>query len=133
MDIAKADEYYNFFKMDDTVFHNPAPLLVELNFNIESCDMPLCSWVVLSLDSAGGKSVYYERIPLSLVKYNWLDTNKNEDMILETCPIPSKVKRFICYLWNFKKQRIKMTINSVKVFQLEGYGVDTVADVKGNY
>ena len=133
MDIAKTDEYYNFFKIEDTVFNNPAPLLVELNFKVQSGDMPLCSWLVLSLDSAGGKSVYYERIPLRLVKYNWQDTNKNEDLILETSPIPAKVKRFVCYLWNFRKQQEKITINSVKVFQLEGYGVDTVADVKGNY
>jgi len=132
-DISKIDEYYNFLEIKDTVFHNPGPLLVEINFKVQSGDMPICSEVIFSLDSAKEKTLYYQRVQLELVKNNWLDTAENEDLIIETGPIPLKVNRLVCYLWNLKHQKLKMTINSVKLFQLEGNGVNVVADVKGNY
>jgi hypothetical protein len=130
MDSAKA--YFNFFELRDTVFSNLDPLLVELNFKVLSGDMPAFSWLVLSIDTAESKTVYYRRIPLNRIKRNWSDENSTGDLILETEALPKQIHRLVCYLWNAKRQQVNIKVNSTKVFQLQGLGADASASVVQN-
>jgi hypothetical protein len=116
-------EYYDFFEIKDTLFNEPNPLMVELNFKVLKGEMPSFFSVVLSIDSVEGKTAFYGRIPFNRVKYNWLGTEKSEDLILETGILPKKVHRLVCYLWNAGHQKVEIEMNSVRAFQLEGSGV----------
>jgi hypothetical protein len=131
IDVDEKREYFNLFEIKDTTFTNHEPLLMEYNFKVESGDMPALSWLVVAVDSAEGKTAYYKRIPLNWVKRNWLD-GENSDMTIETGPLPAKIHRLVCYLWNVKGQRLKVSMNSIKVFQLEGDGSNIEARVKAN-
>ncbi len=132
LEIDKTKEYSNFFDIKDTTFNTLEPLLVELNFTVPDGDMPSYSWIVLGLDSAEGKTEYYKRIPMNWVKYNWAGT-ENNDLVLETGPLPKKVHRLVCYLWNGKGQKLKIAVNTIKIFQLEGYGSNVDIHAKGNF
>ncbi len=122
IEMTKDKEYANLFEIRDTAYKSPNPLLVEFNFKVQSGDMPSACWIVLNIDSAEGKTLYYRRIPLNWVRYNWLNMEQSTDMIMLTGPLPPKIHRFVCYLWNFQGQRLKITMNSVKIFQIEGSG-----------
>ncbi len=124
--IDSTKEFYNFFDKKDTVFPNTNPLTVELNFKVKSTTIPLFCWLVLQIDTAESKTVMYKPLPLNNVKLNWLDY-RNGDLILQTGVLPKKIHRFVCYLWNLKHQQVKMTVDSVKVSQLEGPNVTAAA------
>src|SRR5581483_4020318 len=95
-------------------------------FNAKS-EVPLYLWLVLDIDTAEGKTVLYKQLPLNHVKFNWLGSGSNGSLILQTGVLPKKIHRFVCYLWNVGHQRITMTMNSVKVFQLFGPDVTAAA------
>jgi len=116
-------QYFNFCMLKDTAFNSHDPLSVEVNFKITEGEMPTFCWLVMSLDSAEGKTVCYKRIPLNKIKSNWVD-GTSEDLILTTDVLPKRVHRLVCYLWNLRHQRLKVEVNYVRLFQLDGYGVD---------
>ena len=128
--LGKTNEYFNFFELKDTVFNSYNPLLVEFNFKVQSGDMPSFCWLVIGIDSAEGKTMYYRRIPLNWIKYNWLDMEKTTDMLLETGPLPHRIHRFVCYLWNSRHQQLMLAMSSIKVFQLGGLGADVEKKVQ---
>jgi hypothetical protein len=116
-------EYFNFFEKKDTAFATNEPLLVEFNFKVTGGEMPAFSWLVLSVDSAEGKTVYYSRIPMNRMKRSWLGNESEGDLILETGVLPKKIHRLVCYLWNVGHQKLEVQVSSIKAFQLQEPGV----------
>lgn len=123
-DITGDNEFSNIFEIQDTVFDSHNPLMVDIKFKVMEGDMPSYFLYVVSIDTAERKNIYYKRIPFNWVKKNWVDTLKNNELILQTGILPQRIHRFVCYFWNLKKQRIKIRLKSVMVLQLDGKGVD---------
>ncbi len=131
IEVDEKSEFINLLEVRDTAIKDRSPLLVEFKFKIREGDMPSRAWIVLDIDSTEGQEAYYKRIPLNWVRYNWLD--KSSDLTIETGPLPAKIHRFVCYLWNNKKQHLKIDMYTIRVFHMEGYGSNVVAHVNANF
>jgi len=117
-------EFYNLYGIMDTGFKNTNPVLVEVDMGSIKGKKPLNLWLVLQIDSAEGKVASYSRIPLNWFRYDWSETN-GDKLDLLSIKLPLKVHKLVCYIWNLEKREIQVKVNSVKIYQLEGYGVST--------
>ena len=126
-------EFFNLLEVRDTAIKDRSPLLVEFKFKIPEGDMPSRAWIVLDIDSAEGQAAYYKRIPLNWIRYNWPNMDKSSDLTIETGPLPAKIHRLVCYLWNDKKQRLKIAMDTIRVFHVEGKGSNVVAHVNADF
>jgi hypothetical protein len=120
------DEYYNLYAVNDTVMKNTNPLLMEVNIGRINAAMPMQVWLVLEVDSTEGHAECYKRIPLNWLRYDWSNV-QDQKLYITTCPLPTKTNRLICYLWNIDKKEIKFNINWVKIYRLDGDGVNVVS------
>jgi hypothetical protein len=127
VEMKKGEDYHNLYEIKDTEMASRNPLLIEFNFKVQDGDMPSLYWLVMAIDTAEGKPLYARRMALNWVKYDWPGQGKNEDYILESGPLPAKMHRLVCFLWNVKGQHLKLSMNSLKVYQLEGDGVNADA------
>jgi hypothetical protein len=126
------DEYYNLYHIEDTAFKNRNPLLMEVNIGPIQSEMPILSWLVFEIDSTEGHTACYQRIPLNWLRYDWTNAN-NETLDLVSGQLPRKISRMVCYLWNLEQKEIKIKVNSVKIYQLEGNGVNVVSPMHGRF
>ena len=117
------DEFYNLYFLKDTAFKNRNPLLIEFNGIRIDAEMPVSSWLVLEIDTANNGNVYYRRIPLSWIRYDWNNTD-DQKLLLISGQLPSKIHALKCYLWNTGMNAIKFQVSSIKIYQLEGDGVN---------
>ena len=76
------------------------------------------------------QNVYFKRYPLQWTA-NDLNGKQNLSYSLITGNLPLKSKKIVCFIWNIDKQTLSLKVNSLKLFQMEGKGVDYVApDIK---
>jgi hypothetical protein len=126
--MAGHEEFYNLYGRYDTCLKNNNPLLAECNIAWIKATMPLNAYLVFQIDTADGQNFYYKRIPLNWIR-NDLSKLKNETFSLVSGPLPSKIRRISCYIWNIDRQEMNFKVNSVKIFQLEGNGVNIVTPI----
>ncbi len=122
MTVSGNREFYDFKRLPDTSFKSHNPIEVEVELNFEKVPKPFRAFFVMSLANAKGKNVYYKRIPL-----NWMadDLNGTVKYIkLTTGNLPDTVTGFGVHIWNIEKEEIKVTLNTIKIYQLFGKGVD---------
>jgi hypothetical protein len=119
-------EFYNLYLAKDTSFKSTNPLLVEFNIGWIQTEMPVKSWLVFEIDTAEGKTVCYKRIPLNWIRYDW-SKSKEQKLYLTGGQLPKKIHSLVCYLWNLEKKEIKLKINSVRIYQLEGNGINAAS------
>ncbi|HET6244711.1 MAG: hypothetical protein H0V01_02660 [Bacteroidetes bacterium] len=115
-------EFFEFFALSDTSFENQNPLLASFDLKIDYIEKPFKGWLVFSIE--GDQGSYYKRIPLNWLKYNWHNSTLNYQLI--SGPIPGKINKIVCYLWNSGQQNIKFRLNGLKIYQLDGPGVSIV-------
>jgi hypothetical protein len=124
------NEYYNSFEKLDTTFDSQNPLLAEFNFNVDEVPDPFNAWLVLQVNGfPENENNLFLRVPLNLVKYNW-NATKNFTISIVSGNIPIKMKRLVAYLWNIDRKKIKIKINSFKLYQLQGEGVQEISKAK---
>lgn len=124
------NEYYNLYLIKDTCYKSTNPLLVEFNISSIQAEMPINMWLVFEIDSSEGHPISYQKIPLDWILYNWTFA-KDQILDLVSGPLPLKIHRMVCYIWNIEKKEVKINVNSVKIYQLEGMGVcDTISEHK---
>jgi hypothetical protein len=119
------EEYFNLYLTKDTCFKSTNPLLVEFNIGWIKSRMPLQAWLVFEIDSSEGQIAYYKYIPLNHIKYNW-NNFKDQRLYIVTGPLPHKIHRIISYLWNLEEKKVKLKINYIKFYQIEGNGVNII-------
>jgi hypothetical protein len=125
-----ANEFIELYSHRDTVFANRKPLLAEINFDIESLPVPVNAWFVIQVNDSLDQTVYFKRFPLQWIGYN-NNGKKNLSYSLLTGNLPLKSKKIACFFWNIEQQPMSIHVNSLKLFQLDGKGVDYEApDVK---
>lgn len=125
-----ANEFIEIYSHQDTVFANQKPLLAEINFDIEKLPVPVNVWFVFQINDSLDQTIYFKRFPLQWIGY---DNNgkKNLSYSLITGNLPSKSKKIACFFWNIEQKPISIKVNSLKLFQLAGKGVDFEApDIK---
>jgi hypothetical protein len=124
------NEFIEIYGQTDTVFANTKPLIAEINFNIDKFPIPVNAWLVLQVNDSLDQNVYFKRYPLQWTGDD-LNGKQNLSYSLITGNLPSKSKKIVFFIWNIEQKLISMKVNSLKIYQIEGKGVDYVAlDIK---
>lgn len=122
-------EYYNAYEKRDTIFNSTNPVLAEFNFDVMKAPEPLNAWLILQIDGVDEADDVFLRIPMNLVRYDWNGAN-NFTLSITTGNMPLKFKRMVAYLWNIDKKDINIKINSFKLYQLKGEGIQEISKAK---
>jgi hypothetical protein len=110
-------EYFEYLRISDTTLFTSNPLLVEVEVEVDHASQPFNGWMVLAIDDEEGKLNYYKRIPLNWLKYSWNQTGKQK-MHFITGKLPAKIKSMVLFLWNHKKQFIRIKIHKINSYEL---------------
>ena len=123
------NEYIDVYHKADTTFNETKPLQAHINFTIEKISIPNHTWIVFAINDSLDKGYYFKRYPLEWSGYDL--NNKTFDYTLNMGNLPKKAKNIVFFFWNIHKQPLKVKVYSLKIYQLEGEGVDYEApDVK---
>ncbi|MEO8761919.1 MAG: hypothetical protein ABI388_10655, partial [Bacteroidia bacterium] len=123
------EEFKNVYAKTDTTT-NINPVVAELNFDIKQIPVPSNIWMVLQINDSAGQVITYKRYPLYWSGDD-LNQRKNLSYSLTSGNLPLGAKTIVCYFWNIKKEPFIIKVNSFKLYQLEGKGIDYVApDIK---
>lgn len=117
-------EYFEFFRLKDSVLKTRNCIEVELEIKFDSVPTPLRANIVLQVNDSNGEKVYYKRTPL-----NWLADNltgKVKRVKLTTGPLPGNNGDLVVYIWNYKQTELNFTVNEIKVLELKGNGVNVM-------
>ncbi len=123
-------EFVGIYDRGDTVFANSNPIIAELNFDVLKISKPTNTWIVLAVNDSLDQQCYFKRYPLQWTADD-LNGKKGLTYSLITGNLPPKSKKMVCFIWNIDKKPFNIKVNSFKLFQIEGKGVDYVAsDIK---
>lgn len=114
-------EFFEFFKLEDTIFTEETVLLGEFNFSVFEAKVPHLAWLVMSIDS--DISPYYKRLPMDFLKYDWNNSQGNTYNLV-TGPLKGMANRMVCYFWNPKLEFIDIEVNGMKIYELKGKGIN---------
>ncbi len=114
-------EFFEFKSYSDTIFENKNPLEMEIKLNFLEAPKPLNAFVVFSIEDEQGNLIY-KRTPLYWLQDHLQGTSKT--LKLTSSNLPPKISKMAIYLWNIKKQKVKINVESLKIYQLKGKGVD---------
>lgn len=116
------NEFFEFVRLRDSVLktHNCIEAEIEIKFN--SVPKPLRANLVLQVNDTKGGQLYYKRVPL-----NWLAddlSGQTKKLRLTTGALPANTGDVVIYVWNFKQSELDFTVNEIKIFELNGKGVN---------
>ena len=119
------NEFVEVYNVPDTLLSNQRPLIAEINFDIEKISVPANTWLVFQVNDSLDQTVYFKRYPLQWTGY---DNNgkKNLSYSLISGNLPPKAKKIACFFWNIDKQPLSIKVNSLKILQVDGAGVQYV-------
>ena len=115
-------EYFEFLRFGDTLVNSGNCLEAELAITFKNVPKPFNAFLVFSVDNHKGEHVYFKRVPL-----NWLADSLNGEtkyFKLTTGVIPKKGYTAVVFIWNIDKQQVEFTLNSLKINELSGKGVN---------
>lgn len=128
--INNENEFIEVYIHGDTIFSNTKPLIAEVNFDIPTISKPVNTWLVFQINDSLNQFLYFKRFPLQWIGDN-LNGKKNLSYSLISGNLPGKSKKIVCFFWNIDRQPLSIKVNSFKLYQIEGNGVDYVApDIK---
>lgn len=123
-------EFVGVYDRGDTAFANSNPIIAEVNFDVLKISKPTNFWIVLAVNDSLNQQYYFKRYPLQWTAYD-LNGKENLTYSLITGNLPPKSKKMVCFLWNIDRKPFNIKINSIKIYQIEGKGVNYVApDIK---
>lgn len=128
--INNENEFIGLYGHNDTTFLNRNPLLAEIDMDINKAPVSINSWFVLQVNDSLDQTVYFKRYPLQWSGYD-LNGRKHLLCSVITGNLPVKSKKIACFFWNIEKQPLSLKVNTLKISQLDGKGVDYEApDIK---
>ncbi len=123
-------EFLGIYDRGDTAFANSNPIIAEINFDVLNISKPTNTWIVLAVNDSLDQQCYFKRYPLQWTGYD-LNGKKNLTYSLITGTLPPKSKKMVCFIWNIGKKPYNIKVNSFKIYQIEGNGVNYMApDIK---
>ena len=115
------NEFFELKKISDTSFINNNPIEIEIKITFANVPKPFQAFLVFSINDSIDNLVSYKRVPL-----NWLQDDLNtkiKTLKLTSSNLPNKIKDLKVYIWNIDKEPLKITVNSLTLYQLNGKGV----------
>ena len=116
-------EFLGIYDRGDTAFSNSNPIIAEIKFDVIKISNPTNTWIVLAVNDSLDQQYYFKRYPLQWTGYD-LSDKKGLTYSLVTGNLPPKFEKLVCFIWNIDKKPFSIKVNSVKMYQLEGKGVD---------
>ena len=104
------------------MFYEAKPLQARINFTINKIAIPNNTWIVFAINDSLNNSFYFKRYPLQWSGYDL--NNKTFDYTINMGNLPLKAKNIAFFFWNINKQPLIVKVNYLKLYQLEGLGVD---------
>jgi hypothetical protein len=126
---ANSEEFIGLYESKDTTFKNTMPILAELNFDVVDVPVPINTWFVIQVNDSLDQTVYFKRFPLQWIGYK-INGRQNLSYSLLTGNLPAKSKKIACFFWNIDKKPHSLKVNSLRISQLQGEGVDFVVGRK---
>lgn len=124
------NEFIGLYGHNDTTISNTKPLIAEMNFDVQEIPVPINAWFVFQINDSTEQAVYFKRYPLQWSGYD-LNGRKGIKCSVITGNLPRKSSKIACFLWNIEKQPISLKVNSFKIYQIDGNGVEYQApDIK---
>jgi hypothetical protein len=117
------NEFIELYAHGDTTFSNTNPLIAEIDMDIEKMAVPANVWVVLQVNDSLDQTLYFKRYPLQWLGY---DLNRRKHLLCTVTigNLPKRAKKIAYFFWNIEKQPLSLKVNSLKISQLAGKGVD---------
>lgn len=128
--INNSNEFINIYCRYDTTFANTSPLMAEVNLDINQISVPCNALFVFQINDSLDHTTYFKRYPLQWSGY---DNNGKKGFTYDIMVgnLPKKAKKIACFLYNVAQEPLSIKVNSLKIYQLEGRGVDYEApDIK---
>lgn len=125
---ANDNDFNDVYHNTDTVFYESKPLLAEIDFDIINIEKPTNTWLVFAINDSLGNAFHFMRYPLQWSGYD-LSNRKHLKYSITMGNLPPKAKNIVFFFWNINKQNLKLKVNSLKIYQLEGKGVDFVSPI----
>ena len=123
-------EFLGIYDRGDTAFPNLNPIIAEINFDVLNISKPTNTWIVVAVNDSLDQQCYFKRYPLQWTADD-LNGKKDLSYSLITGNLPPKSKKMVCFIWNIDKKPYNIKVNTFKIYQIEGKGVDYVApDIK---
>lgn len=119
---ATEKEYNDLYHNEDTVFYDSHPLLAEVDFDVLEIEKPTNTWLVFAINDSLNNNFHFVRYPLQWSGYD-LTNRKNLKYSITMSNLPPKAKSVGVFFWNIEKKKLKLKINSIKVSQLYGEGI----------
>ncbi|MFO0355502.1 MAG: ArnT family glycosyltransferase [Sphingobacteriaceae bacterium] len=122
-------EFYEL--MNDTsnfIFPNKNPIRADFTFKVNKVPVPFRAWLVIQIDSMNGNAFCFKRASLNWIKKDY-NNEKEYTYSVVTPTLPKQFKCFKAFLWNINKEKIDITFTSLKLYQLEGKGINYVAPI----
>lgn len=119
--ISGNEEFLELRRIKDTIFTENNPIELETEITFEKVPVPFNGSLVMEIQNEKGEQIWYKRILL-----NWLaaDLNGHKRFLkLTTGNLPPKTT-VIVYFWNIDKNDVRLKVNSLKLYQLKGKGVN---------
>jgi hypothetical protein len=125
---ANDNDFNDVYHNTDTVFYESKPLLAEIDFDIINIEKPTNTWLVFAINDSLGNAFHFMRYPLQWSGYD-LSNRKHLRYSITMGNLPPKAKNIVFFFWNINKQNLKLKVNSLKIYQLEGKGADFVSPI----
>jgi hypothetical protein len=123
------DEFYGL--LNDTsnfIFPNKNPIRADFTFKINKVPVPFNAWLVLQIDNLDGSTYCFKRSSLNWIKENY--NNEKEYTYSVVSPtLPKQYKCIKAFIWNINKEKIDINFTSLKLYQLDGEGINYFAPI----
>ena len=124
------NEYNEIYHVNDTVIANQKPIIAEVNFDINKLEFPAHAWFVMQINDSLDQTIDFKRYPLQWMADD-INGKTNMKLSLISGNLPAKSKKIVCFFWNINKQPMAIKVNTLKLYQIDGNGVNYVApDIK---
>lgn len=122
------DEFYNILmKKQDTIVESHNPILAEFDIQVKNHDVPNRAWIVMQIDTLPDGHYYYSHIPLNWLHYKW-NESRTYTYSLMSGPLDHQINMGF-YIYNPQRQHIEISVKSLRLYELQGKGVQAVSRV----
>lgn len=111
------NEFFECLRWNDTILSSRNPLLLEMDFDVDHAAQPFYGWIIFDMTDSEGNRFCYKRIPMNWLHFSWNQTDGNKFSLISG-EIPEKLESMVVYIWNQKKQFIKIRMNEMRISQL---------------
>jgi hypothetical protein len=115
-------EFFEFLRITDSNFRSKNCLEAELEITFNHVPKPFVAFLVFSIETTDGNTVYYKHVPLNMLADNL--SGQTKYFKLTTGQMPADFKTAVVYIWNINQQEVDFTLKTLRIHELYGKGIN---------